>query len=284
MCRWQANKIYYALITSVFCLLVACTHQEDDSYQGYVEGELRYIGTNFSGELTELHVNRGQKVNTKDLLFALESNPEKTSYARALSQLLAEQTQVEVLKIQLCLEELKLARRQKLFQSGALAPEGLDEQTERVDSLNKQIKQASANADAAKAQVEQTSWAYSKKQMRTKVDAFVYDTFFKPGEFVESGRPVLALLAWKDIKVDFFVPESDLGTIRIGQKGVVTCDGCKPTEVTVIYISPKAEFTVPIIYSEQTRSKLVFKIEAIPDIKEAYRLHPGQPISIKLYK
>jgi HlyD family secretion protein len=49
----------------------------------------------------------------------------------------------------------------------------------------------------------------------------------------------------------------------------------------VRYISPQAEFTPPVIYSEQTQAKLVFMAEAWADANPE-RLHPGQPVLVRL--
>ena len=59
------------------------------------------------------------------------------------------------------------------------------------------------------------------------------------------------------------------------------CDRCPPDfAATVSFISPQAEFTPPVIYSREERSKLVFLIEALPNKPEALRV--GQPIDVAL--
>ena len=91
------------------------------------------------------------------------------------------------------------------------------------------------------------------------------------------------MLAPADKKIRFFVPEAALSQIRIGQKLSVACDGCaKDLAATVAFVAPEAEFTPPVIYSRESRSKLVFMIEARPDRPAG--LHPGQPVEIRLEK
>ena len=48
-------------------------------------------------------------------------------------------------------------------------------------------------------------------------------------------------------------------------------------------ISPRAEYTPPVIYSQESRDKLVFMVEAVFDDKTAANLHPGQPVDVKLW-
>ena len=81
----------------------------------------------------------------------------------------------------------------------------------------------------------------------------------------------------------FFVPEETEGKLKVGQTATVHCDGCaKEVPVQITYISPEPEFTPPVIYSNETRSKLVFMIEARPKIDDAPLLHPGQPVEVRV--
>jgi HlyD family secretion protein len=100
---------------------------------------------------------------------------------------------------------------------------------------------------------------------------------------VPAGSPVVSLLPPANIKVRFFVPEPRLGTVKLGQSVSVRCDGCaRPVAATVSYVAPQAEYTPPVIYSRESRSKLVFLIEARPAPGDATLLHPGQPVDVLL--
>ena len=46
--------------------------------------------------------------------------------------------------------------------------------------------------------------------------------------------------------------------------------------------SPRPEFTPPILYNRDNRSKLVFMVEAAIDPAAARELHPGQPVDVTL--
>jgi HlyD family secretion protein len=71
--------------------------------------------------------------------------------------------------------------------------------------------------------------------------------------------------------------------VRVGQPVAMTCDGCGgPIAGAVTYIAPQAEFTPPVIYSQERREKLVFLVEARPAPGDATRLHPGQPVQVAL--
>jgi HlyD family secretion protein len=84
------------------------------------------------------------------------------------------------------------------------------------------------------------------------------------------------------VKVRAFVPEGRVGAIRVGGPARVTVDGvAEPFAGAVTFVSPKPEYTPPVIYSRESRDKLVFMIEISfpPDV--AAKLHPGQPVDVK---
>ena len=108
----------------------------------------------------------------------------------------------------------------------------------------------------------------------------VYDTLYREGEWVAAGSPVVRMLPPSNIKVRFFVPQTIVGSLATGRAVAIQCDGCgADIPATISYISNEAEFTPPVIYSNETRSKLVFMIEARPSPESATKLHPGQPVS-----
>jgi HlyD family secretion protein len=109
----------------------------------------------------------------------------------------------------------------------------------------------------------------------------VFDTLYREGEWVPAGRPVVVLLPPGNVKVRAFVPETRIGAVQPGDLVRIGIDGqTNPVAGTVSFISPRAEYTPPVIYSQETRSKLVFMIEAVFDRETSMRLNPGQPVDV----
>jgi len=109
----------------------------------------------------------------------------------------------------------------------------------------------------------------------------VEQIYYRPGEMVPSGRPVLALLPPGNIKVRFFVPETVLPNIAYGDTARISCDGCaKDLTARVSFIARQSEFTPPVIYSLEERSKLVYMVEALPQQPSGLRV--GQPVDVTL--
>ncbi|WP_180180291.1 HlyD family secretion protein, partial [Achromobacter insuavis] len=146
-----------------------------------------------------------------------------------------------------------------------------------------QRRAQAAQVEAARATLAQADWTLAQKRLAAPTAALVFDTLYRVGEWVPAGSPVVSLLPPGNIKVRFFVPETVVGTLKPGQQATVRCDGCgDPVPVRIDYISPQAEYTPPVIYSRETRGKLVYMVEARPAADAATRLHPGQPVEAAL--
>ena len=97
-----------------------------------------------------------------------------------------------------------------------------------------------------------------------------------------AGEPVVSLLPPANIFVRFFVPEAALSTLHRGDPVALTCDACPDgMTATISFISPQAEDTPPLIYSESSKGKLVFLVEARPRPDQAARFNPGQPVVVR---
>ena len=108
------------------------------------------------------------------------------------------------------------------------------------------------------------------------------DTLYRPGEWVPAGAPVVSLLPPANVKIRFYVPETTVGTLRLGDAVSVRCDGCGADIAAAIrFIAPQAEFTPPVIYSRENRANLVFLVEARPNAPNP-ALHPGLPAEVAL--
>jgi HlyD family secretion protein len=251
----QHRQLIRAAWSIALVLFVAgCSNRSQDRFQGYVEGEFVYVASPLAGQLETLSVQRGQQVTTDQPLFALDETAEKAAR--------------EQIQAALVLSERELARQEKLFRTGVAASQDLD--------------RARSTRDQDKKRLDQTDWSFDQKKQAAPQSGLVYDTLFRQGEWVAAGKPVVVLLPPQNIKVRVFVPETRVGAIHYGEMAQVQVDGVKePFVGKVSYISPKAEYTPPVIYSRETRAKLVFMVELIFDVQAAADLHPGQPVDVE---
>ncbi len=300
--------------------IAGCSQPRQNAYQGYAEGEFVRVAVPFAGTLTKLGVARGGQVKTGDQLFVLEQENEAASRIEAEDRVKRSEAQLENLKkgrrvpeleaieaqkaeaqAALRLAESQLKRQERLAASGFISKDALDQfrsavarerarvaeyeaqlQTARLTARQDEIRAAEFDVAAARAALAQADWRLAQKSVAAPQDALVHDTLYVQGEWVPAGSPVVSLLPPQNIKVRFFVPERDLGRIRVGDKVLISCDGCPQTVTAPItYVSPQAEYTPPVIYSTETRAKLVFLVEARPAAAEATLLKPGQPVDVK---
>jgi HlyD family secretion protein len=125
-------------------------------------------------------------------------------------------------------------------------------------------------------------WDLSQKRQIATQAGLVFDTLYRPGEWVAASKPVVVLLPPQNVKVRAFVSEERVGAISLGQEVRIRIDGVEPITGKVTFISPQAEYTPPVIYSRESRSKLVFLIEIRFDGPVAATLHPGQPVDVEM--
>ena len=305
----------------VLVMLAACTQEKAAFYQGYAEAEQVRVAAPFAGTLQALSVKRGTQVKTGDALFALEQENEAAARREAEERLKNAQAQLanlqkgrrapelDTIRAQLAqaetglkLSAAQLKRREQLVAQNFVSRESLDEvrsayerDREHVSELKAQLETAKLaarpdeimaaqyNVEAAKAALAQAEWKLGQKTVKAPVTGLVQDTYYVTGEWVNANQPVVSLLPPQNIKLRFFVEERHLGAVKTGQPVSVTCDGCgAPITAQVSFISSQAEFTPPVIYSREERAKLVFLIEARMAPEDAVKLHPGQPVEVRL--
>jgi len=298
-----------------------CSEKPSTAWSGYVEGDYVYIAAPLAGRLDLLAVQAGQSVARGAVLFELDAQAERLASDEALARLRSARAQAanldtgrrsdEIAVNAAQLEQAQanaaglrndLLRQQQLVSQGFISKARLDDASTalrqaqaRVAELTAALRVArlparpderlatQASANAAQEVLLQNKWREQQKQQTSPEDALVSDVFFRLGEFVPAGQAVLALLPPGNVKARFFIPEGALAKISAGQAVLLDCDGCQtPIPARVTRIASQAEYTPPVIYSNAQRAKMVFMVEAKPDKQDAVRLHPGQPLDVRL--
>lgn len=317
--KHRTHKIIVLILTTFF--LSACNQQSSNEYQGYLSARYTQISSNASGKLLKLFVTRGERIKAGSLLYKLDPMPETSHLKAAEADLINAQetlknliqgnrkTVIDGLKAQLTDEQANLNYQTKdLSRSKQLYKEktiGLAEYQQvqtryksaaaKVDQIKANIAEAQLGArkhlikaqkaavQAAKENITSAKWSLLQKQPHTPVDAFVFDTLFQPGEFVPLNQPVVSLIAPNDLLLIFFIPEPKLSSLSLGTNISFKMDGQDTAyKATVRYIYPNAEYTPPVIYSNDMRYKLVYRVEAHIDQNNPQLLHPGQPVNVYL--
>lgn len=231
--------------------LAGCTPQRDPGYQGWIEADMIFVSPDEPGRVTRLDVREGDAVQAGAPLYAVDDDLQQAD----LNQ-----------------NNATLANARQTY--------------DRAQSLSKSGSGTQANLDAAisalrvaEARVNTSQTRLTRRNAFAPVSGTIQQIYFREGEMVPAQRPVLSILPPGNMKVRFYVPETDLAKLAVGDEVRVGCDNCAADlSAKIYYIATTAEYTPPVIYSLDERSKLVYLVQARPNRPASVRV--GQPVSV----
>ncbi len=242
-----------AAVVALAVGLAACKQGRDPGYQGWVEADMIFVSPDEAGRVTKLNVREGDEVKVGDPLYSVDDDLQ-----------LADLNQ----------NKATLANAQQTYDRAAsLRGTGAGTQA-NLDSAVSALR-------VAEARVATSETRLARRKGFAPVAGTIQQIYFREGEMVGAQRPVISIMPPGNMKLRFFVPETELPKLSIGEEVRVTCDNCAADLTAKIYfIATTAEYTPPVIYSLDERNKLVYLIQARPSRPDALRV--GQPISIYL--
>lgn len=301
-------------------LLAACGDPPDPGFQGYAEGEYLRIAAPDAGWVQQISVGKGARVAAGAPLFTLDTTRERAAVAEARAALAQAEGQYadlltglrpqEIASIEaqlaeaeanLRLAELTLERQQQLVRTQVAAQAQLDQaragaqqaearrnriradlEVARLPARRERIAAAEAAVEVARANLDQAEWRLDQRSIASPAEGVVDDVVRRAGEWVPASGTVVSLLPDNATKVVFFVPEARRSALHAGDTVAVSCTGC-PDGLTarVSRIATEAEYTPPVIYSRETRAKLVWRMEAMV-ARVPGAPTPGQPMTVRL--
>ncbi len=291
------------------------------AWQGYAEADYVKVGPTQQGLVTEVSVSRGDRVEEGAPLFTQDETQDKAAVDQAerlvgqaeeqLANLRASGKPTEIQQAEANLADATatatriaadLARSEQLLRNGNATQQSVDQlradyrsaqakvqaaqaalaQLKAPMGREREIKAQEATAAGARAALDMAKWRLGQRRVTAPVGGVVADVMVRPGETVAAGAPVVSLLPPQNIFVRFFVAEPDLASMHRGDEVGLRCDRC-PADLTatISFISPQAEYTPPLIYSESSKAKLVYLVEARTRPEEAMLLNPGEPIVVR---
>jgi len=231
--------------------LAGCNNKRDPGFQGWVEADMIFVSPDEFGRVTKLNVREGDEVKAGDPLYSVDDD--------------MQQADLNQNKATLANAQQSYDRAASLKGTGAGTQATLDS---AVSALR-----------VAEARLVTSETRLARRSGIAPVAGTIQQIYFREGEMVQAQRPVLSIMPPGNMKIRFFVPESELPRLAIGDEVKVTCDNCSADLTAKIYfIATTAEYTPPVIYSLDERNKLVYLIQARPSRPDALRV--GQPISV----
>jgi HlyD family secretion protein len=233
--------------------LAGCNDKRDPGFQGWVEADMIFVSPDEAGRVTKLNVREGDEVKSGEQLYTVDDDLQVAD----LNQ-----------------NKATLANAQQTY--------------DRAASLSKTGSGTQANLDSAvsalrvaEARLATSETRLARRKGFAPVPGTIQQIYFREGEMVAAQRPVLSIMPPGNMKIRFFVSETELPKLAIGDEVRVACDNCSADLTAKIYfIATTAEYTPPVIYSLDERNKLVYLIQARPSRPDSLRV--GQPISVYL--
>jgi HlyD family secretion protein len=291
------------------------------AWQGYAEADYVKMAPVEQGMLTTVFVARGDQIARGAPLFTQDDAHDRAARDQAARQLAQAEEQLanleaamkptEVTQAEANLVDARstleraradLKRDEALLRTGYATAQTVDQRRADYQSAEakaqhaeaalaqakapmgreREIEAQRAAVEAARAALAMAEWRLAQRTVTAPVGGRVADVMAQPGETMAAGAPVVSILPPENIFVRFFVPETALSGLHRGDAVSFSCDGCKPGLIgSISFISPTAEYTPPVIYSESTRAKLVYRIEARPRPDQAALFNPGQPFDVR---
>lgn len=287
---------------------------------GYVEGEYVLLAPTAAAQVREVTVRRGDRMDAGEAVARLERRDAEIAVARARAALAQAEAEVADLKRGKRAEEIAVQeaavrqaraetaearriveRRRDLRERGVTTQAELDQAATQLELAEAEVGRAAANLavarlparakeieaaekrrDQAEASLAEAEWRLSERTIRAPEAGRVDDVIRNAGDVAGPSAPIVSMLPDGAAKLKVYVPEPAFSSVAVGDRLAVSCDGC-PEGLTarISYVSPEPEFTPPVIYSLETRQKLVYLVEAEPE-EGAETLRPGQIVDVRL--
>lgn len=260
-------------------LLTACEKKPDDAWLGYGEGDNAFISAPQPGWVTQMKVERGSIVHRGDVLFVLDDTSQQAGRDQAAASLSAARASLTQEQANLAYTKTELTRQDNLARDHAGVPTQRDAALAAYQQSVAHIAQLQAQIAQMQASLSGADYSLSQRAIIAQTDGPVQDIYFRQGEFVPASTPILSILPPANVFVRFFVPETQLARVHLGQSVRISCDGCTPVTAKISFIAQQEEFTPPVIFGVNNRDKLVFKLEA--RVPGGLKIKPGQPVDVR---
>ena len=147
-----------------------------------------------------------------------------------------------------------------------------------------QIAAARAAVASAESQLGALEATIPNYFIRAPWTGMVTDRAHEPGEAIAAGMAVLTVMNPDDRWVRIYVPEDQVGAVRVGQRASITSDAF-PTRALagrVRWIANEAEFTPKNVQTRDDRVRLVYAAKVQIDDDSTMVLKPGTPADVRV--
>ena len=279
-------------------MLFACSKPPEPDAYGHLEATETVVSAQSSGQLEQFIPVEGARivagasaavVDTSTLVLQLRQVAAQRSASAARVTEVAHQ--IDVFGAQAPIAERSLARARRLFAQQAGTAQQLDQAERDYRTLVAQRAGARAQRDVAlrevsstDAQVAQIRDQIRKSHITSPVGGTVLTTYVRAGEFVQTGQPLFKVADLDTMELRAYVTESQLSSVKIGQRARVSVDGRDGRRAitgVIFWVSTQAEFTPTPIQTRDERTNLVYAMKIrVPNVDGALKI--GMPADVEL--
>mgnify|MGYP001243230769 FL=1 len=259
---------------------------------GRIEAVEVAVASEVAGRILESRLVEGERVRRGDLLVRVDDKDLRISLAQSqaeMSALVREKARLQ--------EELRVAahhaetmtadaRRYRELEArgtvGAQRREQADnafrEARGRADVLQARLGEVDARIEAAWQRTRLIESQVEKAEILSPIDGTILVKAAEAGELAQPGRTVAVLADLSRLELRVFVPESDIGKVKLGDPARVRVDafGDRTAEASVLRVDQRAQFTPRDIHTPEERVRLVFGV-TLSVANLTGELKPGMP-------
>jgi HlyD family secretion protein len=222
-------------------------------------------------EWAERELRRNEELFGKELIAAQEVDRARQAYEVAAANETSARERLDLLEAGPRRHEVEAARAEVRAARERVALLRAGPRAETAAAARAQVSEARAALDFARARLAET-------RIVAPISGVVLRKNLEVGETASPGVSIVTLLDPNDLWLRAFVPEADVGRIRLGQRADVAVDAFpdRPFAGRIDEIGSEAEFTPRNVQTKKERVNLVFRVKIALENRDGV-LKPGLP-------
>ena len=246
---------------------------------GRIEGDQVMVAAKFGGRIAQLEAREGDTVSAGQVLVRLDDSQVGARVTQARAAVTALEAQVRAAASREQQARRDVERFRGLGAEGTVSVYELEQAELAWSVARDQWRQAQAQAGNARAALAEAESVLADLTIRAPIAGTVTARMADLGEVVGAGTPLLTVVDLDRLYLKVYVPEIEIGRLRLGLPARVHIDAFpdQPVPATLRYIAAQAEFTPKEVQTRDERVKLVYAVRLYLAANPDHRLTPGLP-------
>jgi HlyD family secretion protein len=286
------------LFGCIIFVLTSCgnNNHQADAYGNFEAREV-IVSAQGNGQIIWFNIEEGMVLKPGDIVGLIDTSSWYYTKQQLIAQYASTNAQFSILKAQAGIQRQQIinlekdkARIKNMMKDGAATQKqyddiqgGIDMAQRQIDAVESQRSALHSQLHAIKAQIEQADDNISKCMITNPQEGIVLVKYSEAGEVAVTGKALYKVGDVNNMRLKAYVIETQLSSIKVGQKVNVSIDApdktLKTFEGEIIWISDKAEFTPKIIQTRDERVNLVYAIKI--SIKNDGAMKIGMPGEVR---